>query len=58
MIPANFPIVGTILPVGGSLKSPAGLKKIPDTKVSGIFVCSSKIFILEDQHKQHGKYTI
>jgi hypothetical protein len=35
MIPANFPIVGTILPVGGSLKSPAGRKKIPDTKMLG-----------------------
>ena len=30
----------------GCLKSLAGIKKIPDTKVSGIFVCSLKIIIL------------
>jgi hypothetical protein len=39
----------TLKPIGerGCLKSPPGLKKrIPDTKVSGIFVCSLKIIIL------------
>jgi hypothetical protein len=46
--------------VGGCLKSPFGInkKKIPDTKVSGIFVCSYKINILRVQQKQYGKYTI